>query len=562
MTDGNSRDARQPMPPDDFWALEDLLPKKSQQRTPSVAHFQTDTVEIELPTVPTAVDDAPQTGRDMPLPATPRSTPTPVRQPYATYQPRHPLIREVRLYEWQSAFRYYERFCSIATQLFLREGSPCPRVPFFSYMPQHEQMNQAQLDFYLYLRSCIRRGEYPETDDSYLFLFLFEVINLPDKIPPQQGQRYLCEIWRHYRVSNPLLKRYLADWICDYSLIHQLPPPQDADCLADWIECSNLKEFYAYPSGADETSDAAVYLAFCCNYDFHKSRTYRANAVNAELFDTHIPRAITAVLRALEQAQTPFSATDMQKTTVNRDAFVGALCSYRIKRRLEVEYCSFTRSHSLRYLMSDIVKYTENRLRGVLGVKSRLTVFALPDVVRTVLDEYLNANVPRGRALQEQRERIERPAYESLYDVAQGELSSSHAVEIEMASWQTTHRLVEAFEEPSDQTPQTGEDTHAIVPSPRVEVVPFTVAEPSKEEDGDPWQEHRAFLAAVLQQDKQAQLQLSRQKGIMIDALVEQINALAFDVWGDILLEENDGAYTVIEEYRTQLEQFLMEGRK
>ena len=66
-------------------------------------------------------------------------------------------------------------------------------------MPQYEQMSASQLAYYLYFRDEVRNGRYIKTDNSYLFLYVYEIINLPDKIPPASGALLLSRIWSVYR---------------------------------------------------------------------------------------------------------------------------------------------------------------------------------------------------------------------------------------------------------------------------------------------------------------------------------------------------------------------------
>ena len=119
-----------------------------------------------------------------------------------TYKPDHPLLEQVTLHPWRNHFPYYERFCQTAGELFAAKGQPCSAVPFFSYMPQYDQMNRAQMSWYLYWRDLVRKGEYPKTDHSYIFLLIFEIINLPDKIPHERALTLLCNIWLAYREGS------------------------------------------------------------------------------------------------------------------------------------------------------------------------------------------------------------------------------------------------------------------------------------------------------------------------------------------------------------------------
>lgn len=465
------------------------------------------------------------------------------------YHPHHPLISEVRILPWKSNFRFYERFCATAKQLYHKHGEPCTAVPFFSYMPQYDQMNRAQLSWYFYWRDCVRAGEYPDTDYSYIFLFLFEIINLPDEIEPALGQKMLFDIWKNYRKVYPLLNRYLADWICDYSLIHHLPPPSDisTEMFSLIAEQSSFKEFYACPTGHDAARDAYVYLAFCTSYDYRKSKLYLMGEQQAKAMDTHIPTAISYVISALSQEGSTFAGSHMQKATFSRDSFIGALTSGRMKRRIEVDYCSFHRSHELRFLITDMIKYTENKLRGVMGMKSRLSIYALPDKIKSLLDEYL------GQALDLRRTAIkrqpERPAYESLYDLPKTELSADHAAKIEQESWSMTKQLVEAFEQEQEYQAPVAAVTEIKEPE---------IISSSENDLCVALREYAPFLRSVADHDLLSQRAFAQTRGCLPDALVEDINAIAADMMGDILIDsDDDGRYTLIEDYLQDVEPLL-----
>ncbi len=535
---------------DDFWNIEDLLPKKKAPAAPSlISHSakQIETTEIEFEagkqqeTLSVITSAAIPTGMVSSSSSVAKSEPP---TPELIYSPLHPLIRQVRIYPWRSNFRFYERFCTIAAQLHERHGAPCEAVPFFSYMPQYDQMTRAQLSWYLYWRDCVRRGEYPDTDYSYIFLYLFEIINLPDLIPPAEGQILLCNLWKRYRNDYPLLNRYLAEWICDYSLLHQLPPPGDrlADCLPLIAEQSTLKEFYACPNGNDAHKDAYVYLTFCTNYDYHKSKLYLAGPAQAEAMDRHIPSAISTALAALNEDHAVFATTKMQKATLCRDTFIGALCSARMKRRIEIDYYSFQRSHELRFFITDIIKYTENRLRQAFGMKSRLSIYGLSDDIKKILNAYYAKVLPTRHFTNDSE--AERPAYEALYDLPSTPMSIEAAQKIERSSWDVTQQLVEAFndapiEEPQPQTLQSA--------SPNEPVDNLNIFTP-----------YVAFLQAVVTCDCAGQMTAAKEKGLLPDAIADEINTLAVEQFGDILIEPDDaGGYIVIEDYCEEISTIL-----
>ena len=254
----------------------------------------------------------------------------------------------------------------------------------------------------------------------------------------------------------------------------------------------------------------------------------------------------------MKQQNRSFASTPMQKARVCRDSFVGALCSSEMKRRIEVEYCSFHRSHELRFLITDMIKYAENKIRATLGVKSKLNIYALPPEIRSLLDEYFSQALPSGRS---SRPTVEpRPAYERLYDLPNAPISAERAAHIEQASWDVTQRLVEAFESESQETEADLEqDGSAALP----------IVENTTGDQDDPTaslRPYRDFLLAAYEGDGKRQRELAAHQGLLTDALAEEINNVAVDVCGDILLEQGEnGTYRIIEDYLDDIKPMLLQ---
>ena len=469
-------------------------------------------------------------------------------QPDEEYVPENALIRRVRLYRWKSNYHYYEDFVRDAVRLYPIHGEACPRVPFFSYVPQYSQMSRSQLEWYLWWREQVRRGEYPETDYSYVLLYAYEMINLAGKLEPLTARNALCGIWEHYRDTFHQLDSYLPEWICDVSLIHRLPPPvwENAKLLSAAMERCRLREFYVTCGG--EEGYARALLAFCSNYDYHKSKF--CTKENKPLFDRAVLGVLCYVTEQTGEEGKLFSKAGLEDSKMLRDAYTGALCSYRNKRKIEVEYCSFSRSHELRFLVTDLVKYTENRLRGALGIRSRLTVYALPKAVKDLADHVLRSLLPAVEATTVKKKE-DTARYEALYDLPRQPLSFAAAAEIEKTSWQTTERLVEAFEEPME----TGE-TIDPVPAPAPAIVPLPTEEPSTAADGG-FAPYLDFIRATLTANAAEQKQIAAALGKPIDVIADEINELAADAFGDVLLEDEGNAYVVLEDYRDVAETLL-----
>ena len=392
--------------------------------------------------------DSPARASTRPVGADSISAPTPA--PEKVYEMQSGLVHRVSIYPWKSGYTYYEKFCRDGEYLRRIKGKEAPHVGFFSYMPQYGQMTKAQLAYYLWWReNIIQNGTYLPADYSYILLNIYELINLPDDNPIKVRDA-LCRLWVAYKKDTPRLDRYFAEWICDYCLLHGLPAPveQLAPIWDDVLAVATLKEFYLDAGDGRTASYVRALLAYCCQYDYRKSKF--AAGESKEMYDSIIPGVLTHLIELDgEGAKLLRGKGGMQDTIISRDSYVAALCSHRIKKRIEVQYCSVSRSHELRMAVTDMVKYTENRIRAHMGVKSRLGVGTLGDAVKREMDAYLDAVVPRIK--NPEREQVEQ--YERLYDLPKTELNLARSAEIEQASWETTKRLVEAFEDTADDVP-------------------------------------------------------------------------------------------------------------
>ena len=159
-----------------------------------------------------------------------------------------------------------------------------------------------------------------------------------------------------------------------------------------------------------------------------------------------------------------------------------------------------------------------------------------------------------------------RPAYEALYDLPVKPVPQEDAARIEQASWETTRILTEAFgtaEETAEDAPDVQESDAA--PSAVDECATETTAEAEPDAlpaDGTPLfpgePELADFLRLALAGDSAGQRALAARLRVLPDALADRINewAVGSDI-GDIILEDTDGGYAVMEDYRTAVTALL-----
>ncbi len=475
----------------------------------------------------------------------------PSDDPILTYAPAsNPLIKEVTIRLWPAKYSFYEQFRHDAERLFKHEGHPCTNTPFFSFTPQYSQLSPEQLDFYLYFRQCIRDNAPIKADYSYILLLIYEIINLPDILPPEEALPLLCRIWKTYRKAHPKLDRHLSEWICDYCLIHRLESDMLKDIpVSEAVRGCSLKEFYVGLDSDSASPFAAALFAHASVYDYRNSKFI--NNENRKLFDTHIKGAfIYAFTKAEKEHQTifaPIGQKSMIPLKMVRDAYNGALCAYNVKRRIEVSYLSCSRSAELRFAVTDTIKFAENQVRAMLGIRSRFHTPNLAHPLRNAVEEYF---LPFKKIQKKNTAEKEVPEYDALYEPVKTELSLDYAMDIERTSWATTELLTDGL----DEYTEAAKTDEGINSEEATTDEPLQAQSKASNED-ESWV--REALCLALENNNAGFEALSHSLGMLPDALCEAVNDRLYDTVGDIVIENVEGKYQVIVDYLEEINEWM-----
>lgn len=525
---------------DDFWDIASLVPKKPK---PIAQTRSTDTVEISLSTTSTEEN---QTVIKRMIPAHGEAYQFSKNTDLIdveSYSPNDLLIHRVSIKKWKTQYNYYSGFLKDAIKYNLYSGHSCEYVPFYSYVPQYDQMNSQQLSYYLWFRENAREKNYIKTDSGYLFLYIYELLNLGDRLNVEESQTILTDLWNKYHDEFPAISSKLADWICDFSLLHKLPSPKNADSRIVQ-KVFSLKEFYINIPTDDMLGCAKALMKYCSSYDFHTSKFSQGE--NLKFFETHIPLALVETVKYYSADGKILSGLDFGDSTITRDVYAGALCTAEQKYRIEVSYCSFSRSNELRFYIGDVIKYSENKLRSFLGIKSKMTVYSISVELRDILDRYFETNLPRKNTLKQRTE--PKHEYDVLYDIPRKKLSLTDAAKIESESWEMTNQLITAFDDEITEITSDESPVNSVFDA-------FDSSDLKNSTDecdintalGD-------YLTAVKEMAKgnlSVFSELSKRVGKMPDSLLDEINEISFNTIGDAILEDDGmGKYQVIDDYK------------
>lgn len=95
-------------------------------------------------------------------------------------------------------------------------------VPCKLYSPVYNNLNMYQLRSFFSWRTLIRQGIYKKTELSYVYLYIYELLNKIGVQNEIDGLNKLIELWQNYRQFDQSIDRYLTIWIKDYYIINQI----------------------------------------------------------------------------------------------------------------------------------------------------------------------------------------------------------------------------------------------------------------------------------------------------------------------------------------------------
>ena len=532
--------------PDDFWDLKALIPPKKQ---PDKSHARKiTTAEINIPKASNnGTDNSSPSDRKLSANILKKS---PANQPKKrTYQNDSSLVKKVEIYDWATPYNYYDLFCKQARYYRTLPPHECKpesffsylsQVRFFSYLPQFSQMSKEQIDWYIWWKYKIGQNVFLDTDYTYILLYSFELINLSNESDAEKSLNIMIDMWKNYRDTYPHLDGYLGEWICDFALIHNLTIKfPDSRISKEMIQSTSLPEVFYNFDFHDSNLLAKFLLSYCNSYNYRKSKFY--DEKTKPFFEKHIPASFALVVKSVNINNAIFSASEKSAL---RTSYTGALCSYNAKKKIEVSYIALSVELELKKSISDIIKYSENLIRSHLGCRSRLGVKDINPSVKRLLDNYFS------EALKTEAHNFNTPEYEKLYDRVSEPLSPEAANKIETSSWDITEKLIEAFEEEETKSDVTAsEDFNILTKQKDVGVSGNPILEFYNKISA-----YKEVFELIRLENYTEQKRHAKENKIMLEAATDEINEIASDIFGDILIEEAEEGYRIIEEYKNLLQ--------
>lgn len=143
---------------------------------------------------------------------------------------------------------------------------------FFCYYPTYQDMNNNQLRGYFSWRTKVRKGNLQKTSLSFVFVYIYELLNLIGADSPEDGFEKLNNFCRIYGKIDPHILNYTKNWMIDFAVYYDLDKAL-IDDITDSDFCIRLSVLQNYGShDNDELFDAVCGFS---SYNIRNSKLYK-----------------------------------------------------------------------------------------------------------------------------------------------------------------------------------------------------------------------------------------------------------------------------------------------
>lgn len=143
---------------------------------------------------------------------------------------------------------------------------------FVQYFPTYQSMNTLQLRGYFSWRTQVRRGNVQPTSLSFVFVYIYELLNLVGEDFPEIAFERLRWFWNAYRRHDDRIDHYMRQWLRDFAVYHNLDR-----ALLDGIVDTAFEETVLVLLEYKKQTPQRVFEALqtLSAYDIGRSRLYR-----------------------------------------------------------------------------------------------------------------------------------------------------------------------------------------------------------------------------------------------------------------------------------------------
>lgn len=441
-------------------------------------------------------------------------------------------------------------------------GSPCSFTPFMSYWPTYSTMNYDQKKWYYYWRKMVREGTYIDTDLSYIFIYIYELLNGVGYVQPAEGFEMIWSTWQAYDEKFSELSKYLSNWTLDFVIINKLDDKLEK-LLSSSAICNNniLFNIHIYKRYIEESATILLEdVLQIISYSISKSKVSLKG--HESLLRQELQRVINIINKETinKYGKNLFALfCPIYKTEESKYAYSSAVYDGNIK--YNISYFSFKQHSPLEQFLTFLVKEIENRVRKKVKHNGQLKGIELDEFFLNIINkEYPEENIKKKKKV---TENVNSDQVSSNYLESKPlKMNSELLNQLRKESTEIQEILMVEDEEDNSKKKDLYVDSsqEKLVEEKLIEKIPLMEA---KSESDDEVVEFitelvpykiEALLILLSGMDVEEQLKnIAMNNQTMLEIMLDEINEEFGDKVGDILIDTRSMPHCIFEEYVEEL---------
>lgn len=447
------------------------------------------------------------------------------------------------------------------------------------YFPCYQNMNAEQLRGYFGWRTRLRKGTYTECPVSFVFLYLYEIINKVGYDDPRQGLKALEDVIDYYSETYSRLRLFRTKWIRDYIVCYNLP-------------MEDAMRYFSTLIGSDESLEVLnhyqtkepgeIFDALCkvSSYQILKSAFYKKKPEDciqllariygklSDFYQEHYYRTLAQRIFGLKEKY-PYrmfeSALYLERG--GSEDYSYSIGNARTYRRHNGRWtCErYQSSGAQPTKLNAILRESDRQMRDAFGIrpplKKQIYSPAVQELIAQAIEEYQQELAEAARPVVHidlsRLSGIRRDADYTRDQLLEGTETQEDEIESVMAE-----HNVQPLPEDMPKAQPLSEDILKAQPlsedMPKMQSLPECDAEPPDPCPSAPdglTADQAAFLKLLL--DGKPWQDFVRSRHLMVSVLCDDINEALFDEFQDTVIDTEDDQPVLIEDYADDLRELL-----
>jgi len=438
------------------------------------------------------------------------------------------------------------------------------------YLPQYTDMTFPELRGYFTWRSKVRKGIVEETSISFVFVYIYELINGIGADSPKDGFQKLLFIWKTYTQFNNKIDRYLKEWLKDYVIYYEMNPNRIKDIP---IKKNNYLFVLSDIQSALKKNDFSEFLKLIngfSNYKINKSKFLK------EFKDDYV-EALTLVYPELENfykdnrktslfekmfgkesrdAWVPFRSgifyVDTQKNP--RKCIVNDFERYECTNGEWLKY-SYSEYNVDKRFIGEVLRTTEFFLREIYDYSYKITFKSTSKLLTNLIEKSVKRFCEENNKqdlcprLKENQRVIKKK--KKITEIAPVKKPEPVIIEIDSSKFDEIRKTAQNIQKKLIIEPISEEKTVIAV-----EKISAVLKEKEQGMEGfskSLTMDEKEIIREILYNQSEKIGEMAKQKNKMVMVLLEAINEKALIYIEDNIIETNEEKPWIYDEYREEL---------